>query len=119
MLEFLFNKVAGLKASNFIKNRVQYRCFSMKFTNFLRTRFFTEHFPWLLLQIMNTNNYLSVLPIFATRLFHQFFYKNSLTILLSASTVVEHFCLLKIATILRTRTTYFKQEPHFLIDQST
>ena len=32
-------------ASNFIKNR----CFPMKFANFLRTPFFTEHLRWLLL----------------------------------------------------------------------
>ena len=117
MLEFLFNKVAGLKACNFIKNRLQHRCFPIKFTNFLRTPFFTEHFRWLLLKIMNSNNYLRVLPTFATRQFHQFFYKNSLMILPSASTIVEHFYLLKIAAILETRTIYFKQEPHFLIDQ--
>ena len=28
---------------NFIKNRLQHRCFSMKFTKSLRTRFFTKH----------------------------------------------------------------------------
>ena len=39
MLEFLFNKVAGPKACNFIKNRLQQRCFPMKFANFLRTPF--------------------------------------------------------------------------------
>ena len=32
-------------ASNFIKNR----CFPVKFANFLRTPFFTEHLRWLLL----------------------------------------------------------------------
>ena len=111
MLEFLFNKVAGLKVCNFIKNRLQHRCFPMKFANFLRTPFFIEHFWWLLLKLMNSNNYLRILPIFATRYFHQFFYKNSLTILPSASTVVKH------TTILETRTTYFKWEPHFLLDQ--
>ena len=117
VLEFLFNKVAGLKACNFIKNRLKHRCFPMKFANFLRTPFFREHFRWLLLKIMNSNNYLRVLPIFTTRQFHQFFYKNSLTILPSASTVMEHFYLLKIATILETRTAYFKQKSHFLINQ--
>ena len=106
--KFLFNKIEGLKACNFIKNRLKHSCFPIKFVNFLSTPFFTEHLQWLLLKIMNSNNYLRVLPIFATRQFHQFFYKNSLTILPSASTVVEHFYLLKIATIL---------EPHFLIDQ--
>ena len=38
-LESLFNKVAGLKACNFIKKRVQHRCFPFKFEKFLRTPF--------------------------------------------------------------------------------
>ena len=33
----LFSKVAGLKACEFIKRRLQHRCFPMKFTKFLRT----------------------------------------------------------------------------------
>ena len=41
--ESLFNKVAGLKDCNFIKKRLQHRCFPVKFANFLRTPFFTEH----------------------------------------------------------------------------
>ena len=36
----------------------------------------------------------------------------------SASTIVEHICLLKMsATVLETTTACFKEEPHFLIDQ--
>ena len=35
-----------------------------------------EHFQWLLLKIVNSSSYLSVLPIVAKRQFHQFFYKN-------------------------------------------
>ena len=114
---FFLIKLQALRPATLFKFRLQHRCFSMKFANFLRTIFFTEHFPWLPLKIMNSNNYLRVLPIFATRQFHQFFYKNSLTTLQSASTTVEHFYLLKIATIFENKTTYFKQEPHFLIDQ--
>ena len=30
-------------ACNFIKKRLQHRCFPVKFANFLRTPFFTEH----------------------------------------------------------------------------
>ena len=37
VLESLFNKVAGLKACNFIKNRLQRRCFPAKLAKFLRT----------------------------------------------------------------------------------
>ena len=48
MLESLFNKAAGLKALNFLKKRLQDKCFPMTFMNFLRTPFFTEHLRWLL-----------------------------------------------------------------------
>ena len=37
VLEFLFNKVAGPKACDVIKNWLQHRCFPMKIANFLRT----------------------------------------------------------------------------------
>ena len=39
MLEILFNKVAGLQACNFIKKRLQHRCFSVKFAKSLRASF--------------------------------------------------------------------------------
>ena len=48
MLNSLFNKVAG-QAWSFIKQRLQYRCFPVKFAKFLRTPFSTEHIRWLLL----------------------------------------------------------------------
>ena len=35
--ESIFNKVAALKACNFIKKRLQHRCFPVKFAKFLRT----------------------------------------------------------------------------------
>ena len=37
MLESLFNKVAGLKACNFIKNELQHKCFPVNFRKFLKT----------------------------------------------------------------------------------
>ena len=43
VLESMFNKVRGLKFCNFIKKRLQHRCFPVKFVKFLRTPFFTEH----------------------------------------------------------------------------
>ena len=43
VLEFIFNKVAGSKACNLIKSRLQQRCFPMKFANSLKTSFSTEH----------------------------------------------------------------------------
>ena len=50
VLESLLNKVAGLKACNFIRKRLQRKCFPLNIVNFLRTAFFVvEHFWWLLL----------------------------------------------------------------------
>ena len=43
-----FNKVAELRACNFINKRLQRSCFSVKFAKFLWTPFFTKH-PWWLL----------------------------------------------------------------------
>ena len=45
------NKVAGLKACNFIKKRFQHRCFPLKFAKFSRSSIFTRIpiSPWLLL----------------------------------------------------------------------
>ena len=36
VLETLFNKIAGLQACNFIKKRLQYKCFCMNIAKFLR-----------------------------------------------------------------------------------
>ena len=40
----------SLLACNSIKKRLQYRCFSVKFTKFLRTPFFIGKLQWLLLR---------------------------------------------------------------------
>ena len=56
MLQFLFNKFAGLSAFNFIKKRLQHRSFPVKIAKFLRTSFFTEDLPWLLLLIKSESN---------------------------------------------------------------
>ena len=37
VLESICNKVAGLKACNFIKKRLQHTCFPLKYAKFLRT----------------------------------------------------------------------------------
>ena len=50
MLESLFNKVAGLKVSNFVKKWLQHKCFPVNFREFLKTPFLTEHLRWLLLK---------------------------------------------------------------------
>ena len=39
VLESVFNKVAELKAGNFIKNRLQHRCFPVNIAKCLRTAF--------------------------------------------------------------------------------
>ena len=49
MLESLFNKVAGLKSSSFIKKRVKNRCFPVNIAKFLRIAIFIEHLWGLLL----------------------------------------------------------------------
>ena len=46
---FCVVKVADLQTCNFIKKRIQQRCFSVKFAKSLRTPFFTEHLRRLLL----------------------------------------------------------------------
>ena len=43
MLESLFNKIADLKACNFIKKRLQYGCFPVYIVQFLGTTYFMEH----------------------------------------------------------------------------
>ena len=50
MLEPLSNKVATLKAGNFIKKRLQHRCFPLNIAKFLRTAFFIEDLGWLFLR---------------------------------------------------------------------
>ena len=48
-IESPFNKVTCLKACNFIKKRLQHRCFLVNITTFLRTHFLTEQLQWLLI----------------------------------------------------------------------
>ena len=49
MLESLFNKAAGLQTCNFIKKRLQHRCFSMNIAKFLRTTILKNNSERLLL----------------------------------------------------------------------
>ena len=56
VLESLFNKVAGLRACNFVKKRLQLRFFPVNFVEFLRTPFSTEHHWWLLLKLRHSEN---------------------------------------------------------------
>ena len=45
MLESLLNKVAGQRACNFIKMRIQHECFQVKFLKFLARPFFYKTAP--------------------------------------------------------------------------
>ena len=55
-LEFLFNKAEGPQPCNFIKKRLQHRCFPVKFVKSLKTPFSTVHLGQLLFKISNSNN---------------------------------------------------------------
>ena len=56
MLEFVFNKVAGLKALNFIKKRLQHRRSPVKFAKFLKTYFEEHHRTTAFILCMSTTN---------------------------------------------------------------
>ena len=43
VLESLFNKVAALPTCNFIKKRLQYRCFPSEIYKILKNTYFVEH----------------------------------------------------------------------------
>ena len=51
-----FAVFTGLQACNFIKKRLQHRCFSVNIAKFLRTSFFTDHL-WRLLLKGEKRNY--------------------------------------------------------------
>ena len=51
MSQEVIRNVAGLKAWNFVKRRLQHRCFPVAFAKCLRTPFFTEHLRWQLLEM--------------------------------------------------------------------
>ena len=46
-----FNKVAGLQPCNFIKERLQRKCFPVNFAKFLKTPILKDISEWLLLAI--------------------------------------------------------------------
>ena len=49
MLQFLFNKVAGLKPETLLKKSLQHRCFPVEFAKFLRTSIMKNIFEGLFL----------------------------------------------------------------------
>ena len=50
----------GLRTATLLKKRLWYRCFPVNFEKFLRTPFFTEGLPWLLLYEIITINHFCV-----------------------------------------------------------
>ena len=53
VLESLFNKVAGLQPCNFIKNRLQHRCFFVNIANFFKTPILKNVCERLLLELLS------------------------------------------------------------------
>ena len=69
-LEILQISQENLKACDFIKKRLQNRCFPLKFVKFLRAPIFTEHLRrLLLLHVQFESNNLSVLDQHGSELF--------------------------------------------------
>ena len=64
VLESLSNKVAALKAYNFIKNWLQHKCFLVNIAIFLKLAFYIEHLWWLLLQVAVIKNSCSEKQLF-------------------------------------------------------
>ena len=63
VLESLFNKVTGLQTCNFIKKRLQHRCFPVNIAKFLRTPVLKNICERLLLQITLLSLIVQVIPI--------------------------------------------------------
>ena len=59
MLESLFNKAAGLLPYNFIKKRLQHRCFSVKFAKLLSKPILKNIQEWLLLHVVDSYGHLT------------------------------------------------------------
>ena len=51
VLKSLSDIVTGLKAGNFIRKRLQHKCFPVSIAKFLRTAFFAEQLRWLFLSV--------------------------------------------------------------------
>ena len=62
---FFITKLQALKPATLLKTESRY--FSMIFATSKEHLSFTEHLRWVLLKIMNSNSYLKVLSIVATK----------------------------------------------------
>ena len=68
VLESLFKKVAGPQACDFIKKRLQHRCFPVNVREFFKAPFLIEHLRWPLFKISKSNN-----PTICPKIFHQYY----------------------------------------------
>ena len=57
VLESLFNQVADLQSSNFVKKRLQHRCFPVKYAKFLRTSILKNICKRVLLQFLSRSSH--------------------------------------------------------------
>ena len=62
--KFTEKHLSQAQPCSFIKNRLQHRCFPVKFLKFLRTSFFTEHLLWLLWLVEMLRLHINVLLMF-------------------------------------------------------
>ena len=90
-----FNKVTGLNPASLLKKRLWHRYFPVSFAKFLRTPFFTEHPPWLLLLVTEIlllifDRLLKMSLLFQAdrRVTHQAYNKNRELSILSMGTTI-------------------------------
>ena len=90
---------------NFNKRRLQHRCFTVKFVEFLRTLFLTEHLRWLLLHHCKIRHYrlriLLTIPLHCNMIPRLFqlnfaFFLPGYIFLLSYSKLLRRKCSLKL-----------------------
>ena len=99
MLGSLFNKALGLQSCDFIKRRLQHRCFLVNIPKFLRTSFFTEHLWWLLLNFLQNLLKITAKKIVSQYRFSQKFLRNHFLVLAATFLKITHlqvfcsFCL--------------------------
>ena len=70
VLESVFSKVASMKACNFIKKRLQHRCFSVNIKLFKKISI-KEHQRWLLLYLKLTGNLIMQIGKLMTHIFNK------------------------------------------------
>ena len=88
-----FNKVAGLKAYNFIKKRLWHRCFPVNMAKLLRTAFFIEHLWWLLPDFLQNLLKTTVKKIIQKFLKNYFLFLAAAFLKITTLQVFRSFCL--------------------------